>query len=266
MQLTKSALSFLPKFGGDRENSLDNYLTEGFANIDGWLHEPALQVTLAIGRIQAAQMAPGPVCEIGVWQGRYLALLSFLGKTAQPIIGVDMFTHVPDRDMQIGRLYKNINAFFRRPQSVRIIQKNSRDVSAEELISAGGGKFNFISVDGDHTMPGCLHDLKLATRIAASGGVVAVDDIFNPTCPGVIEAVMRYCIEPTAALAPFAIVGNKLFMTQAGHCESYRQGILNQCAAGELGASSRPILDFEAQMQVLQIGVDFMGQKVLVHP
>jgi hypothetical protein len=251
---------------GDRDNRLEDYLSGGWETVDGWLFEPAVHFTLALAEIQKTFIPPGPVCEIGVWQGRYAALLSFLSPEPQPVIAVDCFTHVPDRELQIRRLHDNIQKWFRRPQLVQVVQKNSREVTAGELIALGGGKFQFISVDGDHTMPGCLYDMRLAEEMLADGGIVAVDDIMNPTCPGVVDAVMRYTLEANTALAPMGIVGNKLFMTQATHCERFRQGILEQCRQGTLKSASRPILDFRAQMEALQIPVRFLDQEVIVHP
>ncbi len=250
----------------DRENTLENYLARGYSAIEGWLLDPAVRVTLALAEIQRSCTEPGPVCEIGVWQGRYLALLSFVSAEPRPVIAVDCFTHVPDRDRQIGRLYKNINAWFRRPKLARVVQKNSRDVTADELISLAGGKFQFISVDGDHTMPGCLHDLNLAEKMLAPGGIIAVDDIMNGTCPGVVEAVVRHSIQSSASLAPVALVGNKLFMTQTSYGDRFRKDLLEMCRVGKVGSASQPILDFQAQMETLQIPVQFLGQDVIVHP
>ena len=146
------------------------------------------------------------------------------------------------------------------------MQKNSLNVTADEPIRTGGGKFQFISVDGDHTMPGCLHDMNLAEQMLAPGGIVAVDDIMNPTCPGVVEAVVRHSIESQASLAPVAIVGNKLFMTQNFLLRPLPAVLLEMCRAGKVGPASRPILDFQAQMESLQIPVQFLGQDVFVHP
>jgi hypothetical protein len=251
---------------GDDGNSLDDYLNRGYSAIEGWLLEPAVRATLALAEIQRSFMEPGPVCEIGVWQGRYLALLSFVSAEPRSVIAIDMFTHVPDRDRQIGRLYQNIEAWCRQPRLVRVLQENSKDVRAEDLIRIAGGKIQFFSVDGDHTMPGCLHDLELADKSLAAGGIVAVDDIMNPTCPGVVEAVVRYSLEPLASIAPIALVGNKLFMTQKSYCERYRERLEAMCLAEALGPASRPILDFKAQMESLDIPVQFLGQEILVHP
>lgn len=38
------------------------------------------------------------------------------------------------------------------------------------------GSFSFIHVDGDHTAPGCMHDLRMAFDVLLPGGAILVDD------------------------------------------------------------------------------------------
>jgi hypothetical protein len=249
-----------------RINTLENYLAKGYHTINGWLHETAVHATLAFADIQRSFVKAGPVCEIGVWEGRYLALLSFLSGEPQAVIGVDPFIHSGDRDRQIARLYQNINAFFHRPKLVRVLQKQSRDVSDDELIRTGGDKFQFVSVDGDHTMAGCLHDLHLADRVLAPGGIVAVDDILNVRCPGVIESMVRYSLGSPTPLAPIAIIGNKLFLTQRAYHKRYRNAFLEKCRSGELGEASQRIIDYEAEMESMKIPLLLLGHEVAVDP
>lgn len=248
----------------DVRNSLAAYLNEGYDHIAGWLHQRAVDATLAIGEIQRDLNVGGPICEIGVWQGRYLTLLSFLAPEGQRIVGVDPFVHVQDRDAQLARFHENIRRFASRPPLVTVLERRSETLSADELLAAGGGHFQFVSVDGDHTMAGCLHDLRLAEQVLAPGGVVAVDDICNMTCPGVIEATVRYGSTGAAALAPFLIAGNKLFMTQRSWCAQYRGDLLARARAGALGSASGPIADFDARMSALDVPVLFLDEPVLV--
>lgn len=243
---------------------LDRYLDEGYHRIAGWLHRPAVDVTLALGELQRAAGRLGPVCEIGVWQGRYLALLSFVGAPEAPIVGVDPFIHVSDRDRQIASMRTNLATYAAGPERLHMIERSSTTVPAVELLAAAGGPFQFISVDGDHTMRGCLHDLHLAQQVLAPGGIVAVDDICNMSCPGVVEATVRYGVTPGATLRPFAIVGNKLFMTDQAHCAEYRTALLDQARAGALGDTGRSIADFAARMEALGVPVEMLDEPVLV--
>lgn len=248
------------------ENPLSRYLNEGYHRISGWLHWPAVQATLLLGEIQRAHLAPGPVAEIGVWEGRYLTLLSFIPEAPRPVLGIDPFIHGGDRAAQVARARNNVARYARRPDLVQLLEADSRRVSPTQLRAAAGAPFQFVSVDGDHTAPGCLQDLVLAGDILAPGGIVSVDDMANMTCPGVVEAVVRYCLRSDAKLAPFLSVANKLFMTQPEYCERYRAAVLTRAAAGGEYAWARPLLDYDRHMRSLNVPVEFMGQNLLVLP
>ena len=246
------------------ENTLEQYLATGYEEIAGWLWMPAVEATLALAEIQRTRMPPGPVCGIGVWEGRYLALLSFLPGAAQPVLGINPFIHSGNRAEQLARVRANVAKYARRPDLVALLQQDSRTVTAEMVLKATGARCQFISVDGDHTMEGALYDLRLAEQIVAPGGIVAVDDIPNFACPGVTEAVMRHCLDPLARLAPFMLVANKLFMTQREHCEAYRHDVLERCRSGAAGEWGKSILAHRTRMAALNVAVEFMGQELLV--
>jgi Methyltransferase domain len=246
------------------ENTLDRYLDEGYHTIGGWLHRPAVDVTLALGDLQREAGIGGPVAEIGVWQGRYLALLSFIATSDDAVVAVDPFIHVADRDRQIATLWENLDRYAAHPARIRLFERGSDTLTAADLLQAGGGPFRFLSIDGDHTMRGCLNDLRLAGQVLAPGGIAAVDDICNMSCPGVVEATVRYGLEPGARLAPFAIVGNKLFMTDRPSCAGYREALLARARAGTLGDAGRAIADFDHRMRALGVPVEMLDEPVLV--
>ncbi|MGE0813474.1 MAG: class I SAM-dependent methyltransferase [Vicinamibacterales bacterium] len=244
--------------------ALARYLDEGYHLINGWLHPAAVDMTVALGHLLRRAGGAGPILEIGVWQGRYLSLLSFLGEAGQPLVAIDPFVHVTDRDRQIAALRANVARYAWRPERLRLIERYSGRMTPADLLEAGGAPFQFISVDGDHTMAGCLHDLRLAEAALAPGGIVAVDDIANMSCPGVVEATVRYGVTPGATLAPFALAGNKLFMTQRAHCATYRGALLAMAQAGQLGAASRAILNFDAKMRSIGVPVMMLDEPILI--
>lgn len=253
-----------PAAAAPHENTLDAYLATGYQEIAGWLWMPAVEATLALGEIQAGLLPPGPVCEIGVWEARYLTLLSFLPSTPQKVLGIDPFIHGGHRDRQLARVRDNIARYARRPDLVTLLEQDSSTVPAERVRSMLGGPCHFLSVDGDHTMEGALRDLRLAERIVAPGGLVALDDIPNFACPGVTEAVVRHCMDPLATLAPFMLVSNKLFMTQREHCAFYREAIIARAEAGEAGEWGKAILAHRTRMANMKVPVVFMGEEILV--
>ncbi len=246
------------------ENSLDQYLSEGFNRIAGWLYMPAVEATLALAEIQRGYMAPGPVCEIGVWEGRYLSLISFVPATPQRVLAIDPLIHGGDRDAQRTRLKNNVAKYACRPDLITLLEQDSKRVSPDAILSILGAKCQFVSVDGDHTMEGALHDLSIAEAITVEGGIVSVDDVPNFGCPGVTEATMRHTLVPGSRLAPFLVIANKLFMTQAEYCERYRRDLVQRAETGQCGSWGEKMLGHRNHMKALQVPVRYLGQELLV--
>jgi hypothetical protein len=246
------------------ENSLQDYLSKGYEEIAGWLHTPAVEATLLLAEIQRAHVAPGPVCEIGVWEGRYLSLLSFLPATPQRVLAIDPLIHGGNREQQLARLQRNIATYTRRPDLVTLLEKDSKQVPPSEILNLLGAPCQFVSVDGDHTMEGAMHDLAIAEAITAPGGIVALDDIPNFSCPGVTEGVMRHTLDDRHQLAPFLLVANKLFMTQKEYCETYRRELIAAADSGKAGKWGQQVLNHRSRMHGLSIPVRFLGQELLV--
>ena len=53
-----------------------------------------------------------------------------------------------------------------------------------------------------------MSDLRFAEEVLVNGGVVFVDDVFNPEWPGVVEGVPAF-LRAVPALVPFAFVGGQ---------------------------------------------------------
>lgn len=145
-----------------------------------------------------------------------------------------------------------------------MLEQDSKTVAPDTILGALGGPCQFLSVDGDHTMEGAMHDLRLAEAVTAPGGIVALDDIPNFNCPGVTEAIMRHSLVESHALAPFLLVSNKLFLTQKAFCETYRREVIALAERGEAGDWGQKILEHRECMQGLNVPVRFLGQELLV--
>jgi hypothetical protein len=78
-----------------------------------------------------------------------------------------------------------------------------------------GTEFSFCHVDGGHSARETYHDLDLCHRILVPGGLLAVDDYFNPAFPGVCEGAIGFQREHEDALTPIAIGFNKVLFQKA---------------------------------------------------
>lgn len=249
------------------ENPISRYLLEGYTSIEGWLMEGARDMTLALGEVQrAAGVASGPILEIGVWKARYLCLLSFVPAKPGPVIGVDPMVGMADRAGHVRTLREIIGRYCRRPDLFQLVERHSETVSADELIALGGAKFQFISIDGSHLREPVLNDIRLAEATLADGGILAMDDISNPTMPGVWEAFIRYGVEGTGRLEAILNCGNKLFLTQRHRAKAYREALLTFCEQGRAGKVGTRIATFHQATNEAQQPMQLFGQDILVFP
>ena len=60
-----------------------------------------------------------------------------------------------------------------------------------------------------------MSDLRFAEEVLVNGGVVFVDDVFNPEWPGVVEGVPAF-LRAVPALVPFAFVEGSVSGVRVG--------------------------------------------------
>jgi hypothetical protein len=108
-----------------------------------------------------------------------------------------------------------------------IVKRNSLEGTAEHLLECAGGPYRLFRVDGEHSLEVALHELRLANAVMAEGGVIMVDDYFDPKFPGVSEAVNPFFLlyRNEVRVEPFLITGNKLFLVTKEYENLYREAI-----------------------------------------
>jgi hypothetical protein len=208
--------------------------------VPGWLAPEALYLTAELFGFQTHLGVPGDVLEFGVFRGKYLAFLCAISQAASlKVVGVDAFFQhngvflTPQwRDDAIAAIKANIAKVCEPAlERTEIIAALTQDVSAARLSELCPAGLRFVSVDAGHGAAEVAADIELVAPLVVPGGVVAMDDVFNPVVPGVAEGVCRYFIKSQDRpdrLAPFATCGNKLFATTESHhakfyhfCQNY---------------------------------------------
>ena len=101
---------------------------------------------------------------------------------------------------------RNIHCFFDNRDFLEIFAGHSNKLNAEKL----GSQFSFCHIDGGHSPEETYRDLDLCSRILTSGGLLALDDYFNPSFPGVSEGAVKFHLEKNEVLKPVAIGFNKV--------------------------------------------------------
>jgi hypothetical protein len=201
--------------------------------VEGWLEDIAARVSDRLLQAQAASGITGDVMEIGVHHGRYFIVLANGLVPGESAIAVDIFS---DQHLNTSRSGKgNWTEFvsnvarFAPLAHVDIVQANSTALG-DDFVAARCG-MRFISIDGGHDRATSCSDLALAERLATSGAIVALDDIYRPDWSGVTAGLAKY-LSDGGTLRPFVFIPNKLLLTtDAAWAESYRDLLRQEFAA-----------------------------------
>jgi SAM-dependent methyltransferase len=198
------------------------FLASKVAPIPGWLHDEAALLTAHLARAQRASGLSGPTLEIGVFKGKYLSVLYKLSEPTEIVVGVDLFIGALNTHPVVNEVRANISNACGDAARLRLMVADSLEITADALREKGGSsQFRFISIDGGHTREVVRNDIALAHSLLQPGGIIALDDAFNHTTPGVIEGTAEFFLRSAPALAPFAHCYNKLFLTTPSHHRRY---------------------------------------------
>jgi len=202
--------------GPDDRRFIETRLPE----LTGWLDANAAYFTAYMLNSQHAANIKGPVLEIGVFAGKFLMLLHYLGRRHGNITaGIDIFT-----DSRPEPILRHAEALFGTAAGLSLHEINSADLTAEATLALlGHERPRAISVDGDHTAAGVLRDLHLCAAVVAERGLLILDDVLNPSAAGVAEGTYRFLLEPGCQFVPFAQVGNKTFVCRREAHDFYLQ-------------------------------------------
>jgi Methyltransferase domain len=190
---------------------LSRYLG-AFRDIPGWFSPDAYLIFMAYHQLLAAEGLLGDVLEIGVHHGLSAIGLAALRGDGHRFVAVDLFDELQSQNVSGSGLgnrasfIRNIGQFYDDLSFLTTITHHSAALRPEDL----GSEFSFCHIDGGHSAAETRADLELSAAICMPGGLIAVDDYFNPAFPGVGEAAVTFNVERPGALRPIAIGFNKV--------------------------------------------------------
>jgi hypothetical protein len=94
---------------------------------------------------------------------------------------------------------------------VRVIARGSGELTPADL----GSGCTFSHIDGGHSPEEVYHDLKLCYDVSVDGGLIALDDYFNPEHPGVCEGAVEFSLRHPGWLRPLVAGYNKVLFQKA---------------------------------------------------
>ena len=185
--------------------------------------------------VQDVAGVSGSVAEIGVHHGRLFIGLQLLVPAGTPAVAIDLFENQAENTDGSGRGDRDrFESNVRRWgdwASARVRAVNSQSVSVADLTGWADGPVRLFSVDGGHTADVVASDLRLAEGCLAAGGVVVVDDVFNPEWPGVVDGTLTH-LKAGSRLVPFAVAFDKTWFTDdAALAARYRTALRDEFAS-----------------------------------
>jgi SAM-dependent methyltransferase len=233
------------------------FITGQLPSVEGWLIDDAAYLTSTLMRLQTKTGVTGSIFEIGVFAGKYLSLLYHLSADKRDrVLGLDTFEWYPK-----AKVETKFATLFGKPARLTLQTGDSTKATPGDLLSILGSPARFISVDGAHTSAAVLHDLNLAERLLAPGGIVAIDDFLNPRAIGVSEGAYRYFLTREGrGLIPFAFCANKLFAAAPADAARFSKQTFQF-------ADKNPTLSMSAEFKrLLSQGRHWVELELLGHP
>jgi Methyltransferase domain len=190
---------------------LQRYL-EAFHRIEGWFSYDAALMFMAYNQLLASRGIAANVLEIGVHHGLSTIAMATLRAPGAKLYVVDLFEKLQSENSSRSGggnrvvFERNMREFFGNTDFIVPITSASASLGRSNF----PGDFSFCHVDGGHSRAETFHDLDLAVSLLVSGGLVALDDYFNPEFPGVCEGAVEFLMRRAGVLAPVGLAYNKV--------------------------------------------------------
>ncbi|HKE88061.1 MAG TPA: class I SAM-dependent methyltransferase [Vicinamibacterales bacterium] len=192
------------------DHFLSRYL-DAFDSIPGWFSPDACLIFMAYHQLLADAGMAGDALEIGVHHGLSAIGVAALRGEGRRFVAIDLFDEMQAQNISGSgqgnreQFLANMRRFYDDLSFLTTLAAHSATLRTADL----GTHYSFCHIDGGHSAAETFADLKLCSAITIAGGLIALDDYFNPAFPGVGEASIRFALEHPGTLRPIAIGFNK---------------------------------------------------------
>lgn len=195
--------------------------------IDGWFNPHVVwSMMIPINTAQVSAGVEGNWLEIGTFKGKSLIPMYLIRRLPETVVAIDNFRATekaccgrqprPTRPL----FWKNLKAYCGKLGQVRLIEKNSKHVTVEELMETG--PYRFIHIDGGHDAKSLTRDLNLAYRVAAPNAVILIDDYGHRNWPQVKPTTKTWLLNNQHDLRLIGVKFNKAVFVRESFQENLR--------------------------------------------
>mgnify|MGYP001101715402 FL=1 len=186
-------------------DSVVDFINHGINAIDGMLNKSAAVIAAVCAQIVKYRGVEFSFIEIGVYKGKFFALIAKATDDNCLLYGVDPFIlENQSIDMVYSILHNHI-----KHNRIKLIKAMSNE---HELISRNiTCNIMMAHIDGSHKEDDVYNDLKYITELIADDGVIILDDFFHKSHLGVTSATFRFLIE-NQNIKPFLVSSSKLYL------------------------------------------------------
>jgi hypothetical protein len=191
--------------------------------IEGWFYK---HDAVMFKVILQGQQQRGDLYEVGVYRGKSLALMALLARPHDLVFGFDLYEPPASRVLTETLLS-------RASVKATLVATNSQTGP----LPPTSVPVRFLHIDAAHDYDSVRTDLSRWSTLVADDGVIAADDVFDQTFPGVAAAFHDW-LRDTPEWVIFANGLNKSYLCRRDHLQHYMNMILDSMIGPHCAVSS----------------------------
>ena len=189
--------------------------------LEGWFFSPDQLAFFELCALQERSQISGDLCEVGVFKGKSLVLLSLLKRDTERLLGFDLF----DED-HLEATQHSLSAF-NAEKNVELYKGLTSDISLDILDERIKTPLRFLHIDAGHEYHEVLEQLAIFTPYLADHAIIAMDDYQDREFPGIEAAVLDFAEQDRPRrFVPFFAGGNKMFLCNASTSSLFQKSLL----------------------------------------
>ena len=188
---------------------ISSFVKKDHQFIEGWFFPMDWVAFITVTNIHRALGVSGDMCEVGVYQGKSLVLLSLLKAQDETVFGFDLFDLYND---ELKTATENNLETYGDANNVELHQVDANQFGFDQLNSIINRPLRFLHIDAGHEYHEVLHQLRLYTPFLGDDAVIAMDDTEDREFPGVSAAIHDFCeAQVGRRFLPFCVAANKKY-------------------------------------------------------